>query len=114
MDDRTLTKRLREEVIQWLFKKSLSSVPIAAVNSSSAPKNRSSSIPGAIPMSPSAAHRAARPGSKSAMELVEPVITSGARCSLLYVPSAEKTLKFPSNREGISRYIAAIATGKSE
>ena len=48
------------------------------------------------------------------MEVVATVTANHARCSLLFALSVVKTLKYPLSQEGIDRYIAAIATGKSD
>ena len=62
-------------------------------------------------MSQSDVPRAARQESQNVTEAV--TMVPDARCSPRYVPSVAKTPKYPLNHAVISRFTAAIATGKS-
>ena len=69
-------------------------------------------LPKAILTSLSAVPHAARQERQAATEMTVTATGRGGRCSLLYVPSVAKTLKFRSSREKIDRYTVAIAIAR--
>ena len=87
-------------------------MPIAVPPSSLASRSRSSSIPRAIPMSPSAVLPADRQGNQSVS--VDRVMAHDARCSRQPAPNAARLLRYPSNRAETNPSIAAIASVKLE
>ena len=99
-------------VIEWVFRTSLSSVPIAAPPLPSALRSRSFSNLKATLMSLSAVLHAARQESQSAMEIA--ATGPSGRCSLQYALSAAKIPRYPLNRAGTSRCIVELAVASSD
>jgi hypothetical protein len=113
LDDRNSNQLFRrEEVIQWVFKTSRSNAPIVGRSSSSQLVSKSSMHLVAYRMNLNVVPSAAEPESQNAMQMV--ATSPDDRCSRQYVPAVAKTPKYRSSPAMIDRYIAVIATLKSD
>ena len=89
-------------------------MPIVGPISASPLKNKSSSNPRAILMSPSAALHADRQERQSGTQVVVTDTVSRARCTPPYAPTVVERPKYLSHLPTAGRSIVAIATEKSD
>ncbi len=107
----------REEVIQWVFRTSRSSVPIVGLPSLSALRTKNSTKPKALLMNQNAAPHVARrkrPSEVRVAVVVSVATDHPARCSQRPVPHAGNRPRFLSSLAVISQCTVVIATEKTD
>ena len=114
LDNQSSDQLRKEEVIQWALRTNRSGVPIVGQPSHSALRNKSSSNLRAILMSLSVVPHAEKPGKHSATNRTARVTGLDVKCFLLSALSVVRKPKCHSSLAKVDRYIAAIATVRSD